>query len=224
MAECEEYNNNIINFTVDLIKGCKDLSDIDNLDATDEVKNSLRQYYNDTFYAEDELVLIYEDVAYFRSHKEELKKKQLTFGEDIYSNECPYFYEFINESEEVSEEERKYNGVATSYLYINEGKDTLGVIEKDNNLYMVASDFNFGTLDGYNIYFEGLEIYVNKYILDKSFPLLRVNDIFYNTLGVIAELDNKYILKNESKGYIIEGSVTCKTRFNKIVELKIDMK
>ena len=61
MDKCEIYNQNIIDFTVEMIKGNKSLEDIDTLDANDSVKESLRKYYNDTFYLEGELILVYED-------------------------------------------------------------------------------------------------------------------------------------------------------------------
>ena len=48
-------------------------------------------------------------------------------------------------------------------LYINEDKKTNGIVEKDNNLYIDANYLDFSEYDGYNVYYEGLTLYINKY-------------------------------------------------------------
>lgn len=226
MDECEAYNNNIVNFTVELIKGNKSLEDIDALDATDSVKESLRAYYNDTFYADDDLILIYEDVAYFREHKDELKEMQLSYGDAIYDGESEYFYQFIDESGNLTEEESKYYDLASTYLYYNEDKNTNGIVEKDNNLYIDPDYLDFSEYDGFDVYYDGLKIYVNKYMLEKNIRSVRAVDTFFESLGVIRVLDEDdkvYILKNTSKGYIINGELYCSLKLEKIDNIRIKL-
>lgn len=226
MDECEVYNQNIINFAVELIKGNKSLEDIDSLDATDSVKESLRTYYTDNFYADDDLILIYKDVAYFRQHKDELKEMQLSYGDEIYNSECGYFYEFIDESGELTEEELKYNNLGLTYLYVNEGKNSNGIVEKDNNLYIDPNVLDFSEYDGYDVYYDGLTIYINKYNFDKSISSVRAEDEFFESLSVvnILEEDSRvYVLKNSSKGYIIKGEIYCDLTFWKINNLRIQL-
>lgn len=226
MDECEAYNNNIVNFAVEMIKGNKSLEDIDSLDANDSVKEGLRTYYNDNFYADDDLILIYEDVAYFRQHKDGLKEMQLSYGDAIYDGESEYFYQFVNEGDDVSEEERKYNHLASTYLYYNEGENTNGIVEKDNNLYIDPNVLDFSELDGYDVYYDGLKIYINKYNFDKSIRSVRAEDEFFKTLSVVnvLEEDNRvYVLKNSSKGYIIKGEIYCNLALWKIDNLRIQL-
>lgn len=226
MDECEIYNNNIVNFAVELIKGNKSLEDIDSLDATDSVKDSLRTYYNDTFYADDDLILIYKDVAYFRQHKDELKEMQLSYGDAIFDGESEYFYQFIDESGNLTEEESKYYDLASTYLYYNEDKNTNGIVEKDNNLYIDSDYLDFSEYDGYDVYYDGLKIYINKYNFDKSIRSVRAEDEFFKTLSVVNVLEEEnrvYILKNSSKGYIIKGEIYCDLTFWKIDNLRIQL-
>lgn len=226
MDECEAYNNNIVNFAVEMIKGNKSLEDIDSLAATDSIKESLRTYYNDTFYADDDLILIYEDVAYFRQHKDGLKEMQLSYGDEIYNTESAYFNQFVNEGDELSEEERKYNHLAVTYLYINEGKNTNGIVEKDDNLYIDSNVLDFSEYDGYDVYYDGLTIYVNKYMLEKNIRNVRAADTFFESLGVVRVLDEDskvYVLKNTSKGYIINGELYCSLKLGKIDNIRIKL-
>ena len=227
MRNVELYNENIIEFSIELIKGNKTLEDIDTLDANDDIKESLRQYYNDTFFEDNELICIYEDMSYFRQHKDKLKEMQLSYGEEINNSECGYFYQFVNEGDDVSEEERKYNHLASTYLYYNEDKKTNGIVEKDNNLYIDPNYLDFSEYDGSNVYYEGLTLYINKYNFDKSIRNVRAEDEFFKSLTLINvnESDTRnYQIKNKSKAYIINGTIACDIKLGKIDNLNIVLK
>lgn len=226
MGECEQYNDNIVNFTIEMIKGNKSLEDVDSLDATDEVKESLRQYYNDTFYSDDDLILIYEDVAFFYSNREKLKKIQQSYGEELKSLECSYYYSYGIVSPDASEDEIKFANLATSYIYLNEKeKNTDGIIEEHNNLYIKLKDLDFKNLDSIYVFYNGLKININKYGLNKVSIVERQKDNNYRTIAKKNEYsenkDKIIILKNEPKEYRIIVTLNLKISFGKIKNIEI---
>lgn len=227
MDECEAYNNNIVNFAVEMIKGNKSLEDIDSLDATDSVKDSLRTYYNDNFYSDDDLILIYEDVAYFESIKDEIEKEQRAYGDAFFDPDCDYFWNLsVDESgEEVDEETEKYNYVAVNYLYYNKDKNSSEIIKKDNNLYIKSSDLKFNGEDFVDLYYNGLNVFV---IAPEDGKISRENRrdyAYYKNLVFIREYDedkNTVYLYSSDAGYAkVNISLVCKMNIGKIKNMDI---
>lgn len=157
MGECEQYNDNIVNFTIEMIKGNKSLEDVDSLDATDEVKESLQQYYNDTFYSDDDLILIYEDVEFLNRNIDMLVKFQESYLKDgilseeymidvfeEYSNEVSYAGEDINEEQEPLDykNEEKIKKLYSIFDITKQNNTSDNIIIKENKLYINSKDIS----------------------------------------------------------------------------------
>ena len=51
MDSCEVENEVILNFIEDMVKGHKSYSDIDSLEASEDVKENLREFYSGFFFS-----------------------------------------------------------------------------------------------------------------------------------------------------------------------------
>lgn len=226
--DCEKYNNEIIDFTVELIKGHHTLEDIDALDANEDVKNSLREYYQNTFYSDDDLILVYEDIDFFYKYKDEIAEEQKSFGVGFDNPESNYFGKYSLTIVET-EEEQKYNELAITYNYLDEDIESeCEFIEKDNNLYVYAKDLDFGSLDIIQLHYKGLNIELNKYGLDKVYLKERVRDNNYQTLefkNTFYDSDNNFVYyyKNEPKEYRVILNMSTEISMGKIKGLNIDV-
>lgn len=182
MDKCEIYNQNIIDFTVEMIKGNKSLEDIDTLDANDSVKESLRKYYNDTFYADDELICIYEDIDsvvgqiekvedFYNSlvEVEEVRYNNkivkgisldmfLTSEIDILFGESDFTRDELYELADIQRILQEYDSIkiqkTDSFVYYDNG-----------NLYLRAEDFNKIEY----VKYKGFKVDLYSVILNKEF-------------------------------------------------------
>ena len=208
--ECELYNENIVEFTIEMIKGNKSLEDIDTLDANDSVKESLRTYYNDTFYADDDKILLYDDIDFWMKNREKIALMQEEYGETILDEGCSYFLGSISEDDLLlyTEEELKYFELKNIYIDLLKNQIDDRVKEEENELYIYLKDLNFDTIDKEIIIYKGLKFDIYRDELEKSILRYCKFSEKYNTVEFQNIIESKkgeqVILKNifDSKWYI----------------------
>lgn len=226
MGECEQYNDNIVNFTIEMIKGNKSLEDVDSLDATDEVKESLRQYYNDTFYSDDDLILVQENIDDLIKYIPEVKEYQKQFSkEDLMSDKyemavdnlfvkelSKYLNETLTEEDYTDEDRETSNKIYVYKIYRNYYEETKELVKENNNLYINVKDLTFN--DGlYTCYYKGLKFDIIRDVLDnvmqseieksEKYQSIECKSLFKEdgkTIYVLKDfLDNKYTFKGSMK-------------------------
>lgn len=224
MAECEEYNDNIISSAIDLMNGKLSLDSIDNLTIPDGVKESFKNYYNETFYSDEDLILIYENVdninrdikAAQRVYKELTENSRIYFNNKVfepvmledflYTEIDVLFYESSFTSDELSELAAVQSILVNSDITnIDFSKDSR-VIEKNGNLYIKV--FDFYNTDAIN--YLGVKIDLTGVGLEKVLK----NDMLSIQLNIEGE-------KELNKGefiYIIRDEA------NNIYDLKVEKK
>lgn len=188
--DCESYNRNILDFAVDMIKGNHSYYEIDDLDAPDEVKESLKNYYLNSFYTSSDKVLIYEDIDGLLDQKndvvEYIAKVNLPINsEEFYmqmeSDFTSYFY--------GSQEEENKIDKATEHLIYGlynisfESKDSDYLFIENDNLYAVVDDLVF--TNGENIsYYGGFKFTIYRDALDKKICSEIQNDPYYQSYKI----------------------------------------
>lgn len=224
MAECEEYNDNIINSAIDLMNGKMSIKSIETLDMSDDIKESFKNYYNKTFYSDDDLILIYENVenisrdikAAQRIYKELTENNRIYFNNKIfepvimedflYTEIDVLFYESSFNSEELSELATVQSILLNIDIQnIDFSKDNR-VVEKNGNLYMKASDF----YNSENVNYLGIKIDLTSIGFEKIFK----NDM----LSVKLNREGEKELDKGEFIYIIRDEV------NNIYDLKVEKK
>lgn len=225
---CEIYNDNIINFTVEMIKGNKTLEDIDMLDVNESVKNSLRQYYNDTFYNESDKIVLYDDINFWMQNKDLIAEIQKEYGDAILEEDCPYFFDNISEddSDMYSEEDLKFFELSNLYIDILKNNKDNRVFEEDNKICIYVKDLNFDTEGKETIIYKGFKFNIYASSLDKDLVSYHKNSDIYKTIEIkkiIEQEDNyfKVILKNDFDSVI---SIFYKLKLGKIDEININVR
>ena len=172
------YNENIITFTNELIKGNKSLEDIENLEVDKEIKESLINYYNSNFYDEEDLILVFENVSYLDSLY--IKASEISNGCYVDGKFDAFMYEVNSKPEGLKlgyTNEDSYTFIEkelelrdeyfTLLLYNPENVNTNNYIIKDNNMYIRVSDMYFD--NGFcNIVYKGFDLSVVRDTLDKK--------------------------------------------------------
>ena len=226
MDECEAYNNNIVNFAVELIKGNKSLEDIDALDANDSVKDSLRTYYTDNFYSDDDKILLYDDVDFWIKNREKIALMQEEYGETILDEGCPYFLGSISEDDLLlyTEEELKYFELKNIYIDLLKNQIDDRVKEEENELYIYLNDLDFDNLEKETIIYKGLRFDIYRDALEKGISKYCIFLEKYNTIKI------QNVIKEEKREQVILKNVFDSKWFinydlsilNKIEELSIN--
>lgn len=192
--DCEKYNNEIIEFTVELIKGHHTLEDIDALDANDDVKNSLREYYQNTFYSDDDLIMVYEDIDKLVGIIDEVEEYRKGIDAPLFSEEYNLrvdsdFYFFTNYNGEnitddlgLSEEEQEHLILLINGLnnYNPENSDTKELVVENGNLYVNVNSMFFNN-GSYTCYYKGFKFDVYRDILDKKIRSEILNDTVFQS-------------------------------------------
>ena len=220
------YNQDIIDFVVESIKGNRSNESVELLDCNEDIKNTIKDYMNNTFYSEEEEVLIYSGMDFFYKNKEKLKEIQLSYGEEIYNLECPYYMTYGLIGPDSSQDEIDFSNLATSYLYFNEDKTNPYIIEKENNLYLRIKDLEYNGNDSVTVYYKGLEIIINKYDSAKMTKEERSKNSNYTSLTFfrVDEIDKNekiYVYKNDGKEFNFYVDIYCTYKGGKIDSIKI---
>lgn len=198
---CESYNNNILVFAVEMIKGNRSYDEIDDLDAPDEVKESLRNYYMNSFYTPTDKVLVYEDIDSLLNQKNDVVEYIAKVNLPIDSEEfymqmeedfTSYFYGFEEEENDVdAETEHLIYGLFNISF---DSKDSDYLFVENGNLYAVVDDLVF--TNGENIsYYGGFKFIIYRDALDKKIRSEIQNDSNYQSFNIssVFEEDGKTV-------------------------------
>lgn len=192
--DCEKYNNEIIDFTVELIKGHHTLEDIDALDANDDVKNSLREYYQNTFYSDDDMILVYEDIDKLENSYAEAKEIQESIPFKYGTQEYDYAIEelFIdvlygdNSENALNFENNAENNRATILKILQNCNFSIDVktdtflVKENNNLYISINDLNFSN-GIMSVYYNGVKFDIYRDTLNKKIRSELLNDMVFQS-------------------------------------------
>ena len=203
MDKCEIYNQNIIDFTVEMIKGNKSLEDIDTLDANDSVKESLRKYYNDTFYLEGELILVYEDYQLLDEIIKDCEKFRKIATVDGVFDIGQYEEQIMIASEKktieymesLTEDEREEMDSPPLWdyfysLYEYNNKDRNDLILREEGLYVSVNDLVFTNAECIK-YYNGFPISIYRDILDKKIKSEIIKDTLYQSIEFKAFIERE---------------------------------
>ena len=179
MNECELYNENIVEFTIEMIKGNKSLEDIDSLDATDSVKDSLRTYYNDNFYFDNSLIVLsydYKLLDELVNECIEFRENSMingVFDEQIFNNfvmdaankHLIDYYNSVKSDEDFADSPPEFE--SKYFLWDYSKKDVNDFEVKEDSLCISLSKLYF--TDGECIkYYKGYPISIYRDALDKK--------------------------------------------------------
>lgn len=221
MGECEIYNDNIVNFTIEMIKGNKSLEDVDSLDAMEEVKESLRQYYNDTFYSDDDLIVLYDDYNYVLKNKDDIAESQKEYGESILDEGCAYFLGSLSEDDTYTDEEMRYFELKSIYIDILKNEIDERVFEKDNQICIKVKDLQFKNSIDIIIY-KGLKFKVFEDSMIKDIPNYRQTSEKFQTFELVQDIKESDILKYNFKNILADKLlIVGKISFGKIKNIEI---
>lgn len=225
-SEQDLYNQEVIDFVVDTVKGNKTLAEVESLNCNDSIKCVIKEYINNTFYSDTEELLIYEDIGFFYKNKEKLDEIQKSYGEEIYNLECPYYMTYGLVGPDSSKEEIDFSNLATMYLYFNEDRTNSYIIERDNNLYIKVKDINFNGQDSITLYYKGIEIIVNKYSSNKMTMNERRSNKNYSSIAFfrvdeIEKNEKIYVYKNDGREFNFYVDIYCTYKGGKIDSIKI---
>lgn len=224
--DCEKYNNEIIDFTIELIKGQHSIDEIDTLDANDDVKNSLREYYQNTFYSDDDLILVYEDIDslldkridalnIYNSIKETNSFKynnkifdNITLDKFLHSEIsvlCDFNVWTKEERYYFADIQRVLNGIDLN----NSSTTNIDFIKDDSNLYITVNDY----MNNDEFIYNGYKIKKESILLEK-----RIRNSIYETKNIpfidlvnVVDMDGGFI-------YIVEDNI------NNHYDIEVNMK
>lgn len=220
LDSCEDYNNNVIEFSVGLIKGDKSLEDIEALDVSENVKESLIKYYNSSFYTDKDFYILYDDVAYYLANKAQVAAIQEEYGDSILNEESTYFLGSV--SEDASDEDKKFFELSMQYIDILKDKEDSRVYEENNKLCIDIPSLVFDSNGQDIIYYKGFKFIVRQESLEKDINNYRQNSDIYSTLVEKIRTENELgfsvIFSNDFDSEIV---LTYTLKLGKIDELSI---
>ena len=225
--ETLSFNEEVQSFAIELVKGNKTLEYIDKLEVSDKLKEDFKSYYNNSFYSEDDLVLIYEDVSFFEKNRNKVDKLQRSYGEPFF-NDPDLRYNFaVNESDDLTEEEIKFNQLVLNYSYLDKNKTSNQIIEKNNNLYIKAKDIVFNSEDFVAFYYEGLKLNVYLPETEKMTLLNRQNHPYYTNFDFISTRESDdviiYSYKNSIDYADIYINLNCEMLLDRVKGIDISV-
>ena len=224
--DCEKYNNEIIDFTIELIKGQHSIDEIDTLDANDDVKNSLREYYQNTFYSDDDLILVYEDIDSVISKRKDAlniynsikETNSFEYNNKVFENIT--IDEFLNYEISVlfdpniwSKDERYYFADIQKLLnnsdINNNSEISLDFINKDGDLYITVNDY----MNNDVFIYKGYKIKKESILLEKRIrnSIYETKNISFIDLVNVVDTDGGFI-------YIVEDNI------NNHYDIEVNMK
>lgn len=180
--KCDIYNQELVDFTIELLKGNVSYDDIKEQDFPEQIVEACLNYYSKKFYGEEDLILVFSHKDYYDSFYHEIKEFYDSGHEYRNLFDLPskfdtvreyYFfesYDSLTDEELLLVQEMSlylgYSGVTTNYSYI----------VKDNNLYVKAIDMQFE--DGIcTLNYNGFSRVIPKSSLEKNIrSCLQAND------------------------------------------------
>lgn len=180
LGVCEEYNNSIINFSLEVVKGNKTLEDISLLDASDSVKENLISYYNDSFYTDKDVYVLYDDISYYLANKSRVAEIQEDYGDSILDEGSTYFLGSV--SEDDTDADKKFFELSMQYIDILKDKKDIRVYEENNKFYIKISSLTFDSNGQEIIYHNGFRFIVREESLEKDFIGFRQQSDIYKNL------------------------------------------
>ena len=221
----EEYNEDVVNFAVELIKGNKNADNIGVSNFSEEIQNSMLEYYNTTFYIQNEEILVDIELDIINSviaDIEEVIEKSTVNGvldNTLYTQ---------NIQEKISN--RYSNSVSNvddvmlwEYYYDNYDVNNKDVNEfelKDGKLSIMTNDLIF--YDGVcRKYYNGFPIEIYRDTLDKLFLSEVRKSEKFQSIEIVYEEDDKKETVYYLKDYLgNDYSFLCKYKSGKIVDIE----
>ena len=232
-TENEVYNYQIIDFTTDFLLGRRNYSDIDELDCPDEIKDTLKKWYTDTFYTDDDLILVSENIDIYDSIKGDIKRlydsceseeeyRNAVF--DRYEEEAMVSYSSGYEGSEEEEQRILNSRRYKEYVYYNnfknsQTKNNFEYVKKDNNLYVYANDVLFDEYGICNCFYDGISFNLYEDIVDKRvWKQYNTENMEYSN-----EVKEKEVDKNQNR-FLLENNKAFRAvyKMGKVVEIKIN--
>lgn len=228
------YNQKILDFSLDVIKGNHSAFDIENSEMPENIKSYLIDFTKNLFYQEDDTLLIAENIDVFRDNIDFIKKVNYDYNQTGIGIDKPsfvllsddyglsYLYGIFNAVDEQEITKEIAEDMALYNFCINyTGQETDRLFEiKDNNLYVFLSSLRI--VNGYDyIHYEGLEYYIVADTLDKKILSFCKNDSYWQSLNIVKERDRdkvkQFIVSNNVDSFVINATY----KWGKIVEIEI---
>lgn len=225
--DCYIYNKEIIDCSIGVIKGIKSVEDIQLLNSNNQIKEYLLMYYNNTFYTDNEKIVLYDDMVFWNENKNSIASMQLEYGDSILDEGCPYFLSTISDEELkfYSDEDLKYIELSNIYIDILKNQMDRRVFEEDNQICIYVSDLNFNELGEDEIIYKGLRFRLFANSLEKNVLSYHINSDIYQSIEVRNTIKTedgyRVFLKND---YGSDMSILYNTHFGKIIKLEFNIK
>lgn len=194
----EEYNETVENFIIEVINGNKTKEDINNFNISEKMKKSLINYIETTFYKDDDLVKIYDNIEEIGIITNELVndlevcKIDGIFNIDLFLDLCYKKFELSNLDEKngvyLYKYRQVYENVNEDEIEKFENKETdERLIVIDDSLFMKAIDIPY---ESFLVFYNGVEIDVNTSLLEKEILKLFKNRYKDNQINIESKFKN----------------------------------
>lgn len=168
--KCDIYNQIILGEVQDVMKGNVSYNEIETLDVPDIIKEQLKDYYDETFYKDEDKIFVLGNIDIYDRIKDDISNAYLSYS-DMFSylretyGEMLDFY--LSSSDNLTDEELiKISEINFYFMYQNKPTNHK-YIKENNNLYILVSDltFNKGVCE---CNYDGLTNYIVEDIIEKK--------------------------------------------------------
>lgn len=229
-SKVNNQNQIVQDFAVELMKGNKSFEDIKILEVSSDIKESFKTYYNDTFYSEDDVIVVCDNIL----EVDNIANKVQELGEEFYNNDVFDYESYYNKlyeigilSIECSNDDISGvfdNSVNTELsgfytLYHPDKQSDVEYKIENNQLFVKVKDLNF--VQGYSsVIYKGFEFPIYRDALDKNIIYEIQKSSKYQSIyetGVSKEKNSREVYYSDELGnkYVI----AFEYRFGKIVKV-----